>query len=925
MAKQSPTQTPLMRQYLSIKDEYPDAILFFRLGDFYEMFFDDAVNAARMLDLTLTSRNKNSDEAVPMCGLPHHAARGYIARLTELGQKVVLCEQVEDPKLAKGLVKREVVQIITPGVVLDDEVLDPKQARYLAAVTCEGGRFGLAYLDVSTGEFRATELASGDALIGELARVRPREILASAAQLADGGALAPVRAGYRDAAFSPIEPLPWRKAQDLLASALAGGLDDLGLSERHLTARAAADVIAYARATQPAGNLPLSRLQVYEAGECVVLDEAAIANLELTETLIGARRAGSLLSVVDATCTAPGGRLLRRWLLYPLTVIAPIRRRQDAIAFLVTHASLRQAVREQLDGVHDLERLCARVCLGVATPRDLGRLRDSLARLPALAAALGGAAYIDAGQPSGQRCDDDGAGVGLDGTPALLCFAPELMAGLAALQARLDAALVDEPGPMAKDGGFVRDGFCPQVDEHRRLADGGKDAILSIENRERERTGIGSLKVKYNRVFGYYIEVTKTNLARVPKDYMRKQTVATGERYVTSELTELEVKVLGAQERLIQREQEILAELCAAVNGQAALVREAGGQVATIDCCAALAEVAHKNGYVRPTVDEGDIIDIKEGRHPVVERAVPPGAFVPNDCRLDPNAEQVLLITGPNMAGKSTFMRQVAQIVLLAQAGSFVPARSATIGVVDRIFTRVGAADNLARGESTFMVEMREAAAILKGATRRSLVVLDEVGRGTSTFDGVSIAWAVTEYLHDAIGARTVFATHYHELCALAETRPRVRNVSVAVREHEGEIVFLRQVVAGGASRSYGIDVARLAGLPRSVIARARQILGQLEAGAQWDRPNQLSLFAIAQSGAQAAIQPDIQPDIQMDANVDERPREPADGATAGGSQPDPDGERAHALLARLRAVDPHRMTPLDALQLLAELCEQAR
>ena len=890
MAKQSPSQTPLMRQYLSIKDEHPDAILFFRLGDFYEMFFEDAVIAAKKLDLTLTSRNKNSDEAVPMCGVPHHAARGYIARLTEQGLKVVMCEQVEDPKLAKGLVKRAVMQVITPGVVLDDEVLDPKEARYLAAVACEGGRFGLAYLDVSTGEFRATELALGEALAGELARVRPREVLAGAADLDGGGVLAPVCQRFREVAFSPIEPLSLKQAESLLTSTLAGDLGDLGLAERPLAARAAADVVAYARATQPAGVLPLSRLQVYEVGQSMVLDEVAIANLELTETMMGGKRAGSLLSVIDVTCTAPGGRLLRRWLLYPLTEVGPVRRRQDAVGYFVEHASLRQAVRAQLDGVHDLERLCARVCLGVATPRDLGRLRDSLGRLPALADLLAGGARA----PDAQ----------LAGVPALLRFDADLMAGLAVLQARLDAALVDEPGPLAKDGGFIRDGHCPEVDEHRRLADGGKDAILAIENRERERTGINSLKVKYNRVFGYYIEVTRAQLARVPEDYVRKQTIATGERYVTTELADLETKVLSAQERLLHREQELFGALCKDVIERATGVREAGSRVAAIDCCAALAEVAHTRGYVCPTVDEGDLLEIVDGRHPVVERVVPPGAFVPNDCRLDPGAEQVLLITGPNMAGKSTFMRQVAQIVLLAQMGSFVPATRATIGMVDRIFTRVGAADNLARGESTFMVEMRETAAILAGATRRSLVVLDEVGRGTSTFDGVSIAWAVTEYLHDAIGARTLFATHYHELCALADTRPRVRNVSMAVREHEGEIVFLRQVVPGGASRSYGIDVARLAGLPRSVIARSRQILDQLENGAAWERSSQLSLFAIAQSNAQAS--PQAAP----------TPAEPA-GA--------PVDERAGELRARLRELDPHRMTPLDALQLLAELCDQAR
>jgi DNA mismatch repair protein MutS len=876
MAKRTPRETPLMQQYLSIKAEYPDAILFFRVGDFYEMFFEDAEIAARALDLTLTSRHKESDEPIPMAGVPHHAARGYIARLTEQGFKVVLGEQMEDPRLVKGLVKRSVTQVVTPGVVLDDEILDPKRPRYLAAVAYEGSGLGLAYVDVSTGEFRATELGSAEALAGELARVRPREILGSAEDLAPGGVLGTIVRGYRDAVYSPIVPLTWIQARDLLVSMLAGDIDELGLGDKALAARAAADVVAYARATQPAGALPLSRLQVYASGQAMVLDETAISNLELTETLMGGKREGSLLGAIDETCTAPGGRLLRRWLLYPLTEVAPIRRRQDAIGYFVEHASLRRAVRAVLDGVYDLERLAARVTLGVATPRDLGRLRDSLGRLPALADLLAG----DGLEPSADLID----------LPELLRFDRAVLDELAAVRATIAGALVAEPGALVKDGGFIRPGYCAIVDETRGLADGGKDAILAIETRERERTGIGSLKVKYNRVFGYYIEITRSNLVRVPADYVRKQTVATGERYVTPELAELESKVLGAQERVLEREQELFVALCREVGTRAARMREAGERVAAIDCLAGLAEVAHAHGYACPVVDEGELLEIVEGRHPVVERMVPAGSFVPNDCRIDVQSAQVLLVTGPNMAGKSTFMRQVAHIVVLAQMGSFVPATRATVGMVDRIFTRVGAADNLARGESTFMVEMRETAAILSGATRRSLVVLDEVGRGTSTFDGVSIAWAVTEYLHDAIAARTLFATHYHELCALAESRPRVCNVSVAVREHEGKIVFLRQVVAGGASKSYGIDVARLAGLPRSVIARARQILAQLEGGQSWHQTSQLSLFAAARSAPQPA------------ADAGESP-----------------------IVARLRGMDPHQVTPMEALRILGELCAEAR
>ncbi len=651
-------------------------------------------------------------------------------------------------------------------------------------------------------------------------------------------------------------------------------------------------MLAYARATQPGGSLPLTRLGVYDAASAVVLDEAAIANLELVQTLIGARKDGSLLDVIDETRTAPGGRMLRRWLLYPLTQVAPIRRRQDAVAWLLERPAVRAAVQAELACVHDLERLAGKATLAVATPRDLARLRDGVARLPTLAARLrdgqGGAREARA----------------LDELPALLELTAVATPALAALAARLAAALHDEPPVSTKEGGFIRDGHDAEVDDCRRLADGGKDAILAIEVRERERTGIGGLKVRYNRVFGYYIEITKSQLARVPADYVRKQTVATGERYVTSELAELESKVLSAQQTLIDREAALFAGLLADAAGHAPALAAAGAAVAAVDALAGLAEVAERRGYVRPVVDDGLVLDIADGRHPVIEALLPAGSFVPNDCRLAGaggaagahDEAQVLLVTGPNMAGKSTFMRQVAQIVLLAQIGAFVPARAATIGVCDRVYTRVGAADNLSRGDSTFMVEMRETAAILAGATPRSLVVLDEVGRGTSTFDGVSIAWAVAEFLHDAIGARTLFATHYHELCALADGRPRVHNVSVAVREHKGEIVFLRRIVAGGASRSYGIDVARLAGLPRSVIGRARQILATLEGGT--------SLGATAT------------PTSQLTLAISPAPVAAPEPATSAGTT---------ALAARLRELDPDRMTPLEALVALAELRRLAR
>ncbi len=955
-----------MRQYLDIKDKHPDAVLFFRLGDFYEMFFEDAVVGARLLDLTLTTRDKGHADAVPMCGVPHHAARGYIAKLTELGHKVVMCEQVEDPKLAKGLVKREVVRIVTPGITLDDDVLDPKVPRYVVALamapkvkktaapekpiesktpkrvsapafalgTLDGtastreaasrsiDMVGLAYLDVTTGELAATELPLA-AVIDELVRIAPREVVCAPELLVERSRLAPVRARIKcpwnatvavaedadakeilgalwtsvidDAAIHPSAPTSDRERRRQASLREDGRrthdpVESIDLRDRPLAARAAASVIGYARSTQPAGSLPVSQLRLYRPGESVVLDEAAIANLELVETLIGKRKDGSLLHVIDRTATAPGGRMLRRWLLYPLVEIAAIRRRQDAVAWLVERPALCESIQHMLARVADLERLAGKATLGVATPRDLGRLRDALAQLPELMelvrsgadafSALGFGGAIDGPGAKAPRTDEQ---IDLQPLPRLLDLKACADPALPQLAERLRGSLVDEPPSLLKDGGVIRTGFDATVDECRRLADGGKEDILTIEEREQKRSGIPSLKVRYNRVFGYYIEITKSHLARVPDEYVRKQTIANGERFVTAELAELEKKVLAAEETLASREAQLFREEVAAVVAVARQISAAGAAIAVLDACASLAEVAAQRGYCRPIVDDSLVLDIVDGRHPVIEAMLPEGSFVPNDCKLDPDdpeRAQLTLITGPNMAGKSTYIRQTAQIALLAQIGSFVPARSATIGVCDRVLPRVGAADNLSRGDSTFMVEMRETASILAKATRRSLVVLDEVGRGTSTFDGVSIAWAVCEHLHDQIGARTLFATHYHELVALQETRPRIHNVSVAVREHAGEIVFLRRVVPGGANKSYGIDVARLAGLPGSVIARSREIMRQLEGGSLDGRTTQLSLMAAPTSS----------------------------------------GTKGSVLADRLASVDLDNTTPMAALQLLHEL-----
>jgi DNA mismatch repair protein MutS len=825
--------TPLMRQYLEIKEAYPDCIVFFRLGDFYEMFFDDAVVVARSLDLTLTSRDKGKENPIPMCGVPHHASRHYLAKLVERGFKIAVAEQVEDPKVAKGIVRREVVRVVTPGTIVDDEQLDPKAAHYLVALVVEGGAAGLAHLDVTTGEFAATQLPLRD-LADELSRLEPREVLHDGLDEATHAELSRrvrtawtplVAAGAYNAERAKTE-LQVATGRELPAGAQLGPL----------ALRAAVAVVKYASETQPAGKLPLTQLLPYTPSQQLILDDATRFNLELFATIIGGKKEGSLLGVLDETRTSMGGRMLRRWLAAPLVDVAQIRRRHDAVEWLVEHASLRAELRLELAEVYDLERLAGRATLGVASPRDLAALARSLARLPELRDRLKASFAGDAAARLAH--------------PELLELPSDLCSDVSD---EVRATLVDEPPPAWKDGGFVRRGFSRELDELSDLSEGGKGKIAEIELRERERTGIGSLKVRYNRVFGYYLEITRSNLDRVPSDYVRKQTLANAERFVTAELADYEAKILGADERRIALELEAFDKLRRRVAEAARRLLPVAESVARLDALASLAEVAQAASYVRPEVDAGSRLEIEDGRHPVVEKLAAAGRFVPNDVTLDPDGEALLVITGPNMAGKSTAMRQTALIVVMAQLGSFVPARRARVGICDRVFTRVGASDNLARGESTFMVEMRETAHILGHATRRSLVVLDEIGRGTSTYDGLSIAWAVAEHIHDRIGARTMFATHYHELTALAETRPRVRNFSTAVREWRDEVVFLHKLVPGGASRSYGIQVARLAGLDKSVVTRARQILDALERGDELGphalpQGEQLSLLAAPDS-----------------------------------------------------------------------------
>ena len=919
--------TPVMRQYLEIKERYPDCIVFFRLGDFYEMFFDDAVVASQLLELTLTARDKQKEVPVPMAGVPHHAAKHYIGKLLGHGKKVAICDQVEDARKTKKIVRRAVTQVITPGVVLEEEQLEPKAGHYLAALSpgaAGGAAWGVAYLDVSTGEFAATELAESEA-IEELARIEPAELLVIElpAATAPEPAASALSARLQRRLRVPIGVARSANVaadRTLLAELLAaqpgpgGAGGDAKASEEPSpdawpqALAAAAACVRYARATQPIGGLPLFRLRLYRPTDSLVIDDSTKTNLELLQTLMERKRHGSLLGVLDQTRTAMGGRLLRRWLLQPLQQLGPICRRHDAVEWLVDRQTVRKKLRELQGEIHDLERLTGRIATQVAVPRDLHCLQRSLAQLPLLTATLRAAASADT--------PTLGAGLAATALPELLDLGDDLAGDV---EARIAAAIADNPPTMWREGGFIRRGYNPALDELIDLSQGGKAHILRIEERERERTGIASLKVRYNKVFGYYIEITRSNLGRVPGDYIRKQTTANAERYVTTELAEYEEKVLHAEERRIELEIDLFEKLRAELAASTTRLLTLAQRVAQLDALGGLAELAHRQGYVRPEMSAELHLDIEDGRHPVVEQLAERGRFVPNDTKLDPEVEQLLLLTGPNMAGKSTVMRQVALICILAQLGSFVPARRARLGIVDRVCTRVGASDNLSRGESTFMVEMRETSQILQRATRRSLVILDEIGRGTSTYDGVSIAWAVAEYLHDVIGCKTLFATHYHELCALAAARPRVRNFSVAVRQWQDEIVFLHKLIPGGANRSYGIEVARLAGLPRSVLGRAREILAALESASSQEDAIALPVHGVPplNSGQLALfLGGEIGPSQGADERPAKSPRRPAAAPARAPARPPAEDN----VLSRLRSLDCDNLTPRAALELLAEL-----
>ena len=799
--------TPMLQQYMDAKAQHPDALLFFRAGDFYELFFDDAKEVSRRLDLALTSRGKVAGELVPMAGVPHHAVEQYISRLLAQGIKVAVCEQMEDARFARGIVRREITRVVTPGVALEDENLEARANNFLASFFFSHKKWGLAYLDASTGDFFTCEVVSLSELIRELCAIEPREVLVprGLADTPDWEPLLPhltMLVDHRDPATFDVSSSIAALAEFFEVSTL----DGFGLKDMAAGIGAAGAILHYLKETR-LGHLPhIDHIRAYIPGGFVVLDESTRRNLELFHSLQDGKREGTLLHLLDQTRTSMGGRLIRRWLSFPLTDVASIHTRHDVVELLVKRAALRETLRQLLAGVADMERLNARITAESAHARDLVLLRRSLEVIPQLVSAL---------QEVGGSALDPW--LGLD-----VCRD---------LAADIHTVLEDEPPLGLKEGGLIRPGVNTELDELSGISGEGKGFLARMEARERERTGISSLKVRYNRVFGYYIEITKSHLEKVPDDYYRKQTLTTGERFITPELKEYESKILGADERRFELEFEIFAALRQRMAEHGERIKGVARRVAELDVLGSLAEVATRHRYVRPVVDQSRQLLIEEGRHPVVEQAGSQERFVPNDVLLDPDRVQLLILTGPNMAGKSTILRQVALISLMAQMGGFVPAKKAHIGVVDRIFTRVGASDNLARGQSTFMVEMTETAAILHHATPRSLVVLDEIGRGTSTFDGLSIAWAVAEMIHDTVLCRALFATHYHELVDLALTKKRVRNYNVAVAEWGEKVVFLRKLREGGASRSYGIAVARLAGLPRGVISRAQEILANLERG----------------------------------------------------------------------------------------------
>ena len=887
-----------MRQYLDAKRQHRDAIVFFRMGDFYEMFYEDALVAARALDLTLTSRSKDVGGAgIPMCGVPFHAVDGYLARLVGKGFRVAMCEQVEDPKKAKGLVKREVVRVVSPGTLTDAKYLEAREPAYLMAIVSTATErtreseelFGVALLDLTTGEFTAAEYRGAEglqALADEIAVLRPREILLPtestvAKRLPE---IARLQLPVSTAESWSFEPEAARRT--LLDQLKTHGLEGFGLEGRIAAIQAAGGLVSHLRGTQQADLAHVRAVTLKISTDCLIIDPVTLKHLEVITGSEGTT-AGSLLHEIDRTVTVMAGRLLRSWVLRPLCRLERIQDRLDAVEEMAFRSTERAKFRDTLKSVHDLERLVARAALGTAGPRDLVSLGQSLIAVPRVKNVL---ADVQA--------------------PLLRSLVAELD-DLADVRNDIERTLTDEPPVFARDGGFTRDGIDAELDELKSISRSGRQVIAEMEEGERTRTGISSLKVRFNRVFGYYIEISKSNLHAVPADYQRKQTIAGGERFTTPALKEYETKVLGADERILERELEIFERLRTRVGAEAPRIQDTARALATLDVLAALAETAAVANYTKPHMHDGDEFLVADARHPVVERFAA-GAFVPNDIDLNGATRQLVILTGPNMGGKSTYLRQTALLPLLAQIGSFVPAKDAKLPIVDRIFARVGASDNIARGQSTFMVEMQETANILQTATSRSLVVLDEIGRGTSTFDGLSIAWAVAEHLATNPRARpkTLFATHYHELTDLADSLPSVVNAHVAAREWKDDIIFLRKILPGRSDRSYGIQVARLAGLPPGVIARAREILGGLERD-ELSRGGRPTLSGAAGDPASSQL------------GLFAKPTDGLDGTTVASTSPHRHSHQDE-IARRLRETDVDDTTPRRALELLAELKQLA-
>jgi DNA mismatch repair protein MutS len=862
----------MIKQYLSIKEEYPNAILFYRMGDFYEMFFEDAEVASRILEITLTSRNKNDESPIPMCGVPHRAAPSYIARLIEKGYKVAVCDQVEDPAKAKGLVKRDVVRVITPGMIIDNEFLDEKSNNYILACACKDDLIGIAYLDISTAVFKVAESKDRASMLDEIRRVSPSEILLP--QSSKNDPLLPLAQIISEIPVSFIDDraFEYREGYERLTDQFKTiSLEGFGCEELKAGICAAGAVVYYVRETQKQKLEQLARIESYRLDNYLMIDESSWQNLELSRNIRTGSRRGTLLGVIDHTLTAMGARLLKNWLRYPLTDLEEIRLRHAAVEEAKADIRLRRSIREKLKAVHDIERVGTKIVMGHANARDLLALKRSLQTLPAIWSLL---SEIE----------------------AELLRPQEALDHLMDLADLVERAIREDAPPTINEGGIIRSGYNNELDELVQISQNGKSWLARLEAREREETGINALKVRYNKIFGYYIEVPKARSSAVPSHYGRKQTLVNAERYITDELKQFEMKVLGAEERRAMLEYQLFNEIRAQVVKNHPRLQNVAQFLARLDCLMNLAEIADHNDYCRPTMTINGCLCIEDGRHPVVEKMIAGERFVPNSIQLDDEKNQILIITGPNMAGKSTVLRQVALIVILAQMGAFIPARRASLSITDRIFTRVGALDNLSHGQSTFMVEMEETANILNNATRKSLVIMDEIGRGTSTFDGLSIAWAVAEYLHDLKnhGVKTLFATHYHELTELAAAKSRVKNFNIAVKEWNDEIIFIRKLVEGGSNRSYGIQVARLAGIPAVVIHRAKKILHGIERGEHLSAKGPLMASASA-AGQQGPMQLDLF------------------------SKP------ANNILTRITDADLSRMTPLDALNFLNELQEKAK